>query len=73
MFKKITDGLRDVDIASKIGVSTVQLWRVRLPDDDPRHNDPGPDFVAGVLAAFPDMKFEDLFFLHEPLRYRNSG
>lgn len=62
-FYKITRGLTDIEIASKMKVSTTQLWRVRLPDDDPRHNNPGKDFVAGVLTAFPDVRFEDLFYL----------
>ena len=54
---------KDIDVAKNMGISQVQLWRVRLPDDDPRHNDPGNDFIAGVLKLFPDKKFEDLFFL----------
>ncbi|HHW43805.1 hypothetical protein GFC01_12125 [Desulfofundulus thermobenzoicus] len=69
-FQNLTNGLKDSDIAKRMGISTVQLWRVRLPDNDPRHNDPGVDFVAGLLAAFPGVKFEDVFFLDGPLRQR---
>lgn len=65
-------GWTDTELASKMGISTTQLWRVRLADTDPRHNDPGPDFVAGALRAFPHKKFEDLFFLAEPLRLRKT-
>ena len=72
-FSELTKGLKDTEIAEKMSISTVQLWRVRLPDDDPRHNDPGEDFVAGALAAFPSIKFEDIFFLDEPLRDRKGN
>lgn len=54
---------KDAEVAKYMGISAVQLWRVRLPDGDPRHNDPGNEFIAGVLRLFPDKKFEDLFFL----------
>ena len=56
-------GLSDQALAGRMGVSTTQLWRVRLPDDDPRHNDPGEDFIAGALKAFPQLGFDKLFFL----------
>ena len=68
VFNELTRGMKDIEIANKMNISTVQLWRVRLTDDDPRHNDPGKDFVAGVLAAFSNTKFEDLFYLAKPLR-----
>jgi hypothetical protein len=63
----------DVELAKKMGISTTQLWRVRLPEEDPRHNDPGTDFVAGALKAFGNTRFEDLFFLDKPLRERNAA
>ena len=62
-FKELTNELKDNELAKKMNISTTQLWRVRLPDEDPRHNDPGQDFVAGALKAFPEKRFEDLFFL----------
>ncbi|MEG6521092.1 hypothetical protein [Desulfotomaculum sp. 1211_IL3151] len=62
----------DLELAAAMGISTTQLWRARLPDNDPRHNDPGKEFVAGTLKALPCMKFEDLFFLADPLRGRNG-
>ncbi|KYH31344.1 MULTISPECIES: hypothetical protein [Moorella] len=71
-FSKLTQGLKDNEIAKKLNISTVQLWRVRLPDHDPRHNDPGVDFIAGLLKAFPSVKFEDVFFLDTPLRSRKE-
>lgn len=72
VFDELTKELTDTEISRLINISTTQLWRVRLPDNDPRHNDPGTDFVAGTLRAFPHKKFEDLFFLAVPLRARKS-
>lgn len=63
--------LNEAQMAARIGVSTTQLWRARLPDEDIRHNDPGAEFIAGTLNAF-DKKFEDLFFLDNSLRDRNK-
>lgn len=64
-------GWSDTEAAAQMGVSTVQVWRVRLPDNDARHNDPGQDFIAGAMAAL-GKKFEDLFFLSNNLRDRNK-
>lgn len=73
-FQKLTKNLSDQELSKKIGVSTTQLWRVRLPDEDPRHNDPGAEFIAGTLEAFKEkVKFEDVFYLEESLRARNKG
>jgi hypothetical protein len=52
----------DTALAATIGVSATQLWRSKLPTDDPRHNAPGATFIAGVLTAF-DGTFEQFFFL----------
>lgn len=71
VFDGLTEGLTDIEISKMMSISTTQLWRVRLPNDDPRHNDPGTDFIAGALKAFKK-KFEELFFLVEPLRARNE-
>lgn len=62
----------DGELAIKMGVSTTQIWRVRLPDDDLRHNDPGGEFIAGALTAFPCLEFNDLFFLTNDLRERKN-
>lgn len=72
VFDLLTKGLTDIELSRMMGISTTQLWRVRLPNIDPRHNDPGTDFVAGALRAFPHNKFEDLFFLNEPFRGRKA-
>lgn len=53
----------DEELAKRIGVARTQLWRVRLPSNDHRHNTPGKLFIAGVLRAFPEAKFEDFFFI----------
>ena len=72
VFDELTKGLTDIELSKMMNISTTQLWRVRMPDTDPRHNDPGTDFVAGALRALPYKKFEDLFFLDEPFRMRNA-
>jgi hypothetical protein len=71
-FKALTQNLSNAEIARRMGINTVQLWRVRLPETDPRHNDPGVQFVGSVLQAFPGTTFEEVFFLAEPLRLRNA-
>lgn len=60
----------DTQMAAKIGVSVTQLWRAKLPIQDPRHNSPGPTFIAGVIKAFGG-PFEKYFFLDEIVRGRN--
>lgn len=54
----------DAQLASKIGVSVTQIWRAKLPTDNPQFNAPGPAFIAGVLSAFGGT-FEQFFFLEE--------
>lgn len=61
--------LSDTELAAMIGVSTTQIWRATLPVADPRHNSPGPIFIAGVLKAFGG-PFEKYFFLDEVIRGR---
>jgi len=46
-----------------LGVSYSQLYRV-----ENKHTGVGEKVIAGVLAAHPDKKFEDFFFI-EPLIY----
>lgn len=61
----------DTQIAAKIGVSVTQVWRAKLPVDDPRYNAPGTQFIAGVLSAFGG-PFEKFFFLDEVIRARSK-
>lgn len=61
----------DTQLAAKLGVSVTQVWRAKLPKDDPRHNTPGPAFIAGVLSAFGG-PFERFFFLDKVIRERNT-
>ncbi|TYS57897.1 hypothetical protein FZD47_23975 [Bacillus infantis] len=49
-------------IAKAIGISVSQLWRATLSPSDPRYNNPGSAFIAGVLNVFGD-PFERFFFL----------
>jgi hypothetical protein len=61
----------DTELAATIGVSVTQVWRAKLPVTDPRHNSPGPAFIAGVINAFGG-PFEKFFFLDEVVRTRNN-
>jgi len=54
--------MNDQEFAEFIGVSRSQLWRAKLPAVDKRFS-LGKDFIAKVLAAFPNLTFEDIFFL----------
>jgi hypothetical protein len=62
----------DTQLAAAIGVSVTQIWRAKLPVEDPRHNSPGPVFIAGVIKAF-GVPFEKLFFLDDVMRDRING
>lgn len=59
------------EIAERIGVSRVQLYRAQLPIDDPKHSPPGGTFISGVLNAFGG-PFEKFFFLDNVMRGRNT-
>ena len=54
----------DSDLASKIGVSTTQVWRVKLSPKDKRYNTPGNHFIAGVMNTFGG-PFERFFYLDD--------
>jgi hypothetical protein len=56
-------GISDAALASMASLNPSQIWRVK----EGRCN-PGPDFIAGLLNAFPDKNFDDLFFLAKPLQ-----
>ena len=68
--EQIKHDLSDTELASSIGVSVTQIWRVKLPINDTRHNSPGNGFIAGVLNAFGG-PFEKYFFLDKAVRVRN--
>ena len=60
-------GISDAVLASMASLNPSQIWRVK----EGRCN-PGPDFIAGLLNAFPDKSFDDLFFLAKPLQARQD-
>lgn len=55
--------MTDQEFADFIGISRSQLWRARLNPADRRFS-LGQDFIAKIMRAFPEMTFEDLFFLN---------
>lgn len=61
----------DTELAAAIGVSVTQLWRTKLSADDPRHNSPGPAFIAGVISAFGG-PFEKYFSIGNSVRIRTK-
>lgn len=54
----------ETQLAAKLGVSTTQLWSVKLPIDNPRNQPPGSKFIAAVLMLFNE-PFEKFFFLED--------
>lgn len=60
------DGLNDTELALKMGMNRTQIWRVKEG-----YNEPGKNFIAGVLKVFPDASFDDLFFIPGASRPRN--
>ena len=71
--KKLQGSMSDAEFSRKIGVAQSTLFRIKLPDDDERHCDPGEIFIAKILNAYPNLKFEDLFFLDLDLRGRKQN
>ena len=55
----------DSELAQRAGISRSQIWRVKLPAGDKRRNDPGVDLIAGLLKAFENLTFDDLFTLED--------
>lgn len=53
----------DTVLAEKIGVNRTQVWRVKEG-----RNEPGREFIAGVLRAFPDASFDEFFHVPGALR-----
>ena len=53
--------------AQCMGISPSQLWKVKVGI-----HDPGKDFIAGALKAFPNTSFDELFFLPGVSRERDE-
>jgi len=49
-------------------ISPSQLWKVKTGI-----HDPGKDFIAGALKAFPNTSFDELFFLPGVSRQRDES
>lgn len=54
----------DKELAEMMNVNVTQIWRCKLPPNDPRHNTPGNQFIAGVMKVFGG-KFDDYFYIEE--------
>ena len=52
--------LSDAELAAKIGLSRVQMWRIKKGK-----NPPGETFIAGILTTFKESSFNELFILIE--------
>ena len=59
--------INDTELANKMGINRTQVWRVKVGK-----NDPGTDFVAGALRAFPGVKFDELFILPDVVQARKT-
>ncbi|MGO4953067.1 hypothetical protein [Paenibacillus sp. DRB1-1] len=57
-----TVDMTDEKFAEYLETSRSSLWRAKLPVDDSRFS-LGQDVMAKILKKFPEMKFEELFFL----------
>lgn len=61
-------GWNDTELAKNMGINRSQVWRVKEGK-----NEPGRDFIAGALKAFPEASFDELFILPGVLRYRKNA
>jgi DNA-binding XRE family transcriptional regulator len=52
-------GWNETQLARVMGIARETIWRAKTGETRP-----GEAFVAATLRAFPEMKFEDLFFLN---------
>jgi transcriptional regulator with XRE-family HTH domain len=59
------ENLNDTQLAERMGISRSRLWRTKLNDSHPEYCSPGESLIIGTLNAFPNKKFEDLFFLSD--------
>jgi transcriptional regulator with XRE-family HTH domain len=55
----------DTELAKQMGISRSRLWRAKLPESHSEYCSPGESLIIGVLKAFPERKFDDLFFLDD--------
>lgn len=55
--------ITDLTLASMAHLNPSQIWRVKQGKSNP-----GSEFIAGLLVAFPDKKFHDLFMVVDQLR-----
>ncbi|WP_371374532.1 helix-turn-helix domain-containing protein [Sporomusa aerivorans] len=60
-------GWNESETAVNLNVSPEQLWKIKKG----KHN-PGQDFIAGVLSAFPESSFDDFFIVPNSLRARKK-
>ena len=58
-------GWNNSKLARKMGVNRNMLYKALLPENNPYHVNIGPSFIAGALRAFPELTFEDLFYIEE--------
>jgi transcriptional regulator with XRE-family HTH domain len=67
--KRLQDerGISDAALAEMASLNPTQIWRVKQGKCYP-----GSEFIAGILSAFPDRTFDDLFFLAKPLQVRRA-
>jgi transcriptional regulator with XRE-family HTH domain len=61
-------GWSEADLAEKIGVSRVQVYRVLRGQ-----RAPGNEFIAGLLNACRELGLNDLFIFEEPLPVGNNA
>lgn len=55
--------LTETELAQRIGVDRTTIYRVKRGKSAP-----GEDFIAGALKAFPEISFDELFFLGKVLQ-----
>lgn len=53
----------DSELAKRMEISRSRLWRAKLPTNHIEYCSPGESLIVGALTAFPDKRFDDLFFL----------
>ncbi|MEK5477555.1 helix-turn-helix transcriptional regulator [Paenibacillus sp. FSL R5-0407] len=63
----VAKGWSEPDLAEKVGVSRVQVYRVLRGQ-----RAPGNEFIAGLLNACREMGLNDLFIFEEPLPVGNE-
>lgn len=57
-FYKLHDGMSEIDIAKKIGISRTQLWRVKK-----NNSAVGELFISKFKKVYPNELFDDYFFV----------